>query len=125
MDQIQITGINQSMIQMNLNPNEMIIDESFEPCRVCQEPSSGWHCGAVTCEACKKFFLRSLTEDGKYKCVKNKNCLINRETRTQCQYCRYKKCKEVGMTNSGINCNFLKNTYPVVLTLLLFNRKSK
>jgi hypothetical protein len=28
-------------------------EDRFEPCRVCGEASSGWHCGAVTCEACK------------------------------------------------------------------------
>lgn len=31
----------------------MMETERFDPCRVCGEASSGWHCGAVTCEACK------------------------------------------------------------------------
>ncbi len=53
----------------------------------------------------KKFFLRSINgEDAKYKCVRNKDCIIARATRTQCQYCRYKKCKEVGMTINGWWC---------------------
>ncbi|CAF0776353.1 unnamed protein product, partial [Brachionus calyciflorus] len=80
--------------------------EKFEPCKVCGEPSSGWHCGAVTCEACKKFFLRSINgEDAKYKCIRNQDCVIVRTTRTQCQFCRFQKCKEVGMTNSVENTN--------------------
>ena len=36
--------------------NQMAIfgeENQFEPCKVCGEQSSGWHCGAVTCEACK------------------------------------------------------------------------
>ncbi len=50
----------------------------------------------------KKFFLRSINgEDSKYKCIRNKDCVIVRTTRTQCQYCRFKKCKEVGMTING------------------------
>ena len=99
--------LNPSMIQMDLNASSsnfaMFAEERFEPCKVCSEPSSGWHCGAVTCEACKKFFLRSINgEDSKYKCVRNRDCVIDRATRTQCQYCRFKKCKEVGMTINGI-----------------------
>lgn len=53
-------------------------------------------------EACKKFFLRSVNEEYlKYKCIREKNCLITRTTRTQCQFCRYAKCIEVGMKLSG------------------------
>ena len=33
--------------------------------------------------------------------MKDKNCLITRTTRTQCQYCRYAKCIQVGMKLSG------------------------
>ena len=81
----------------------LLSEDRFDPCKVCGEPSSGWHCGAITCEACKKFFLRSINgEDAKYRCVRNQECVIVRTTRTQCQFCRFQKCKEVGMTNSGI-----------------------
>jgi hypothetical protein len=53
-------------------------------------------------EACKKFFLRSVNEEyRKYKCIKDKKCIITRTTRTQCQYCRYAKCIDVGMKLSG------------------------
>jgi len=55
-------------------------------------------------EACKKFFLRSANDEHrKYKCMKDKKCIISRTTRTQCQYCRYMKCLAVGMKLSGRN----------------------
>lgn len=107
------------------NMSIVLSEDRYEPCRVCGEQSSGFHCGAVTCEACKvinpcvnlifvnfvsisfvvsekKFFIRSTkTDQAKYKCVRNRDCLIVRATRTQCQYCRFQKCKEVGMTDGG------------------------
>ncbi|CAF4516918.1 unnamed protein product [Rotaria sp. Silwood1] len=73
-------------------------DFHSEPCQVCGENASGWHCGSITCEACKKFFLRSVNgEYLKYKCIRDKKCIITRTTRTQCQYCRYSKCIAIGM----------------------------
>lgn len=73
-------------------------------------------------EACKKFFLRSVNEEyRKYKCIKDKKCLITRTTRTQCQYCRYAKCVEVGMKLSGKNNlrHFVLNDF-----LFFFNRRN-
>ncbi|CAF3834547.1 unnamed protein product [Rotaria sordida] len=81
------------MLSANLNEDEH--------CQICGDLASGWHCGAITCEACKKFFLRSIStndeEKRKYKCQKNLNCSITKRSRTQCQYCRLQKCISVGM----------------------------
>ncbi|KAL7676680.1 hypothetical protein ACOME3_002928 [Neoechinorhynchus agilis] len=77
----------------------MLHESRFEPCQVCGEQSSGLHCNAVTCEACKKFFLRSVHgEFRKYKCARQRDCVMTRNTRTQCQFCRYQKCVAIGMT---------------------------
>ena len=35
------------------DPLSMLLEARFEPCQVCGEQSSGLHCGAITCEACK------------------------------------------------------------------------
>lgn len=35
------------------NMSIVLSEDRYEPCRVCGEQSSGFHCGAVTCEACK------------------------------------------------------------------------
>ncbi|XP_070577102.1 nuclear receptor ROR-gamma-like isoform X2 [Ptychodera flava] len=85
----------------------MMSSSALPPCQICQEASSGYHCGAYTCEACKRFFLRSTKtnekgETPKYVCPKgNKKCDINKTTRIRCQYCRLQKCFEVGMARKG------------------------
>ncbi|XP_064621747.1 uncharacterized protein LOC135484323 [Lineus longissimus] len=71
-------------------------------CQVCSDVASGFHCGAYVCEACKKFFIRS-TKNGamKYVCSKSQSCLITKESRTQCQHCRYQRCLFIGMLKPG------------------------
>ncbi|CAF1225096.1 unnamed protein product [Adineta ricciae] len=94
--------IDQTHVNHSQSSSVYLQDFRSEPCQVCGENASGWHCGSITCEACKKFFLRSVNDEyRKYKCMKDKNCLITRTTRTQCQYCRYAKCIQVGMKLSG------------------------
>ncbi|CAF3418742.1 unnamed protein product [Rotaria socialis] len=89
-EQVSISSLNSTAVCLQ--------DFRSEPCQVCGENASGWHCGSITCEACKKFFLRSVNgEYLKYKCIRDKKCIITRATRTQCQCCRYSKCIAIGM----------------------------
>ncbi|CAF3771316.1 unnamed protein product, partial [Adineta steineri] len=88
----ETTNSSSNLLSHNLNEDEN--------CQICGDLASGWHCGAITCEACKKFFLRSIsTGDGnkKYKCQKDFSCSITKRSRTQCQYCRFQKCISMGM----------------------------
>lgn len=67
-------------------------------CKVCGDETCNWYYGAMVCEACKKFFIRSKKEQKrKYICVANKQCNISKSTRANCQYCRFKKCLQVGL----------------------------
>ncbi|CAF0869323.1 unnamed protein product, partial [Didymodactylos carnosus] len=92
---------NRNQFEMSTCLSEMRSKQSEEEqCQICCDTASGWHCGAITCEACKKFFLRSITTgDGrkKYKCQRDQCCLINKRSRTQCQFCRFQKCLKAGM----------------------------
>lgn len=70
-----------------------------EPCRVCDDVSSGYHFGVFTCEACKGFFRRyskksTILEPCPIRCE------INRNNRNNCAACRFDKCKNVGKTIS-------------------------
>uniref|UniRef100_A0A915HYS4 Nuclear receptor domain-containing protein n=1 Tax=Romanomermis culicivorax TaxID=13658 RepID=A0A915HYS4_ROMCU len=60
------------------------------PCKVCGDRSSGVHYGG--------FFRRSQSAVTNYQCPRNKNCLVDRVNRNRCQYCRLKKCLELGMS---------------------------
>ncbi|XP_045168098.2 uncharacterized protein LOC123531312 [Mercenaria mercenaria] len=73
------------------------------PCRVCSAPSSGFHFGAITCEGCKGFFRRMAKErePEKYQCNKKGRCEINMVTRNLCKACRYRSCREAGMSVEG------------------------
>ncbi|BFZ11871.1 hypothetical protein BsWGS_14910 [Bradybaena similaris] len=67
-------------------------------CQVCQDVAAGFYCGAYICEACKKFFIRaSKLDQPRYVCLRSKNCLIKRESRVHCQYCRYQRCLQLNM----------------------------
>ncbi|ESO01589.1 hypothetical protein HELRODRAFT_81466 [Helobdella robusta] len=73
-------------------------------CQICEDVAAGFYCGAYVCEACKKFFIRSLKS--KIKCDFNPcpsegQCTVTKKTRTQCPQCRYKKCQSLNMYAPG------------------------
>ncbi|MGH0147778.1 UNVERIFIED_CONTAM: hypothetical protein FKN15_033899, partial [Acipenser sinensis] len=71
--------------------------QPVEYCVVCGDKASGRHYGAVSCEGCKGFFKRSVRKNLTYSCRSNQDCLVNKHHRNRCQFCRLKKCLDMGM----------------------------
>ncbi|XP_033643471.1 nuclear receptor subfamily 6 group A member 1-like [Asterias rubens] len=80
-----------------LSPN----DEA-KTCLICGDRATGLHYGIVSCEGCKGFFKRSVCNRRIYRCLREKNCMMSRQKRNRCQYCRLLKCLQVGMNRKAI-----------------------
>ncbi|XP_052814170.1 thyroid hormone receptor beta-like [Mya arenaria] len=78
-------------------PSYMDLTNGPEPCVVCSDAATGYHYRCMTCEGCKGFFRRTIQKNLQYHCKWNKNCVIDKTTRNQCQECRFLKCLNVGM----------------------------
>ena len=50
---------------------------------------------------CKGFFKRSICNRRVYRCSRDKQCMMSRKQRNRCQYCRLRKCLEMGMNRKG------------------------
>ncbi|PAA54676.1 hypothetical protein BOX15_Mlig000027g7, partial [Macrostomum lignano] len=66
-------------------------------CVVCGDYASGFHYSALTCEACKSFFKRTVQDKHEYTCSGNFDCSVSKSMRKSCQYCRFQKCLVNGM----------------------------
>ena len=90
------------------NPSDiegLIDDENLNSigiCAICGVKGSGYHYSVYSCEGCKAFFKRTVQNDLIYKCNLIQLCKINKQTRTLCRFCRYKKCINIGMKSIGI-----------------------
>lgn len=76
-----------------------------QSCQVCLDNASGYFYDAFICEACKKFFNRALKQNSRPSCVKGNTtdaCVINKQTRSSCPACRFKKCLDIGMKPPGM-----------------------
>ncbi|XP_066499661.1 nuclear receptor subfamily 2 group C member 2 [Hoplias malabaricus] len=76
--------------------------QPVEYCVVCGDKASGRHYGAVSCEGCKGFFKRSVRKSLTYSCRSNQDCVVNKHHRNRCQFCRLKKCLEMGMKMESV-----------------------
>ncbi|XP_013385069.1 nuclear hormone receptor E75-like [Lingula anatina] len=70
-------------------------------CKVCGDEASGFHYGVDSCEGCKGFFRRCITQGMNHKCNNEEKCDITPFSRNSCQYCRLKKCFAVGMSREA------------------------
>nr|ASL70543.1 nuclear receptor [Brachionus calyciflorus] len=66
-------------------------------CKICNDKATGVHYGVMSCEACRTFFKRATTIHKKFSCVK-KDCILDKRQSMKCQYCRWYKCLNAGMS---------------------------
>lgn len=97
--ELQMQG-NQAALQASLqnsNPPPGITQN----CAICGDRATGKHYGAASCDGCKGFFRRSVRKNHQYTCRFSRNCVVDKDKRNQCRYCRLRKCFKAGMKKEG------------------------
>ncbi|XP_077369970.1 nuclear receptor subfamily 2 group C member 2 [Festucalex cinctus] len=99
---IQIVTDPLSMEQLLGQSGDLSRPQTVEYCVVCGDKASGRHYGAMSCEGCKGFFKRSVRKSLTYSCRSKQDCVINKHHRNRCQFCRLKKCLNMGMKTDSV-----------------------
>ncbi|XP_025047271.1 hepatocyte nuclear factor 4-alpha isoform X2 [Alligator sinensis] len=84
----------------NLNASNSIGVSAL--CAICGDRATGKHYGASSCDGCKGFFRRSVRKNHMYSCRFNRQCVVDKDKRNQCRYCRLKKCFRAGMKKEAV-----------------------
>ena len=77
------------------------VQAQFQTCAICADRATGKHYGAFSCDGCKGFFRRSVRKNHFYACRFSRNCVVDKDKRNQCRYCRLRKCFRAGMRKEG------------------------
>ncbi|XP_031172553.1 nuclear receptor subfamily 2 group C member 2 isoform X2 [Sander lucioperca] len=99
---IQIVTDPVSMERLLGQSGDLSRPQPVEYCVVCGDKASGRHYGAVSCEGCKGFFKRSVRKNLTYSCRSKQDCIINKHHRNRCQFCRLRKCLNMGMKTDSV-----------------------
>ncbi|XP_046381026.2 hepatocyte nuclear factor 4-gamma-like isoform X2 [Haliotis rufescens] len=87
-------------VQSLVSPNSAGAISQF--CAICGDRATGKHYGAASCDGCKGFFRRSVRKNHVYSCRFSRNCIVDKDKRNQCRYCRLKKCFRAGMKKEAV-----------------------
>ncbi|CAB1349926.1 unnamed protein product [Coregonus sp. 'balchen'] len=71
-------------------------------CAICGDKATGKHYGASSCDGCKGFFRRSIRKNHVYSCRFNRQCVVDKDKRNQCRFCRLHKCFRAGMKKEAV-----------------------
>merc|ERR1719300_1261063 len=89
-------------------------------CPICGETTmNNYHYGGIACDSCKAFFRRTAVNPSKKseKCKRGTSkCLLKKERRNNCPYCRFQQCLRNGMNPNLIKSKFtpsriIRNTF--------------
>ena len=91
---------NTGCIYRGNNTTEELNKKKISTCGTCGKPALQYSSyGGQACSSCRSFFRRS-AQSGKYKeykCSKKRKCVMDRETRKHCKYCRFQRSLKAGM----------------------------
>ncbi|CEF60680.1 Nuclear hormone receptor HR96 [Strongyloides ratti] len=93
------------MATSNSTLSNSVNNVTTKSCAVCGDIAIGTNFGVISCESCKAFFRRNGLRKTTITCPFQGNCLININSRKNCQACRLKKCINVGMKKDFITKN--------------------
>ncbi|KAM6430788.1 hepatocyte nuclear factor 4-beta-like [Liasis olivaceus] len=82
--------------------NSLLANGLNSLCAICGDRATGKHYGASSCDGCKGFFRRSVRKNHMYSCRFSRQCVIDKDKRNQCRYCRLKKCFRAGMKKEAV-----------------------
>ncbi|CAF4950911.1 unnamed protein product [Rotaria sp. Silwood1] len=97
----QINSLNQHQELLLISDNQPIKKSEpfpFGKCLICHDIATGVHYGVITCEGCKGFFKRSITQGVSNQCLFGNKCIVTIGTRNRCKSCRFNRCIEQGMS---------------------------
>lgn len=86
----------------NQTSSVAITSVGSQNCAICEDRATGKHYGAPSCDGCKGFFRRSVRKNHLYTCRFSRNCVVDKDKRNQCRYCRLKKCFKAGMKKEAV-----------------------
>ncbi|KAK9497642.1 hypothetical protein O3M35_004332 [Rhynocoris fuscipes] len=89
-------------IGLRVGCNESSSQSGSQLCSICGDRATGKHYGAYSCDGCKGFFRRSVRKNHVYNCRFNRHCVVNKDKRNQCRYCRLRKCFKAGMKKETV-----------------------
>ncbi|XP_020657600.3 hepatocyte nuclear factor 4-beta [Pogona vitticeps] len=102
-DSLRVLPTNSSdAIASELGNSTLLLNGVHSLCAICGDRATGKHYGASSCDGCKGFFRRSVRKNHVYSCRFSRQCVIDKDKRNQCRYCRLKKCFRAGMKKEAV-----------------------
>uniref|UniRef100_A0AAZ3RTN9 Uncharacterized protein n=1 Tax=Oncorhynchus tshawytscha TaxID=74940 RepID=A0AAZ3RTN9_ONCTS len=83
-------------------PAPLLPQTNGSVCSICADRATGKHYGASSCDGCKGFFRRSVRKNHAYTCRFSRQCVVDKDKRNQCRYCRLRKCFRAGMRKEAV-----------------------
>ncbi|KPU73637.1 uncharacterized protein Dana_GF14359, isoform C [Drosophila ananassae] len=93
---------NSQLLQQQQHQQLQQQQQSPTVCAICGDRATGKHYGASSCDGCKGFFRRSVRKNHQYTCRFSRNCVVDKDKRNQCRYCRLRKCFKAGMKKEAV-----------------------